>query len=155
MPYKDKEVSKARNRERYATDPEFRRKSRAATEAWEASLERGKWYTPEYGRAKQLERRYKITPQEYDTKLEEQGGHCALCEAVQGTHKRRMTIDHDHNCCDNEKACGKCNRGILCANCNRKIGFLEEMLREAVTPPIPTEGTWLSKAIQYLTQYKV
>ena len=35
MPYKDKAIARARARERYATDPEFRRKSREATERWE------------------------------------------------------------------------------------------------------------------------
>ena len=117
-------------------------------------------YTPEYGRKKQMERRYGLTVEQYEEKLAAQGGHCALCPAVQGTHKRRLTVDHDHCCCDQEKACGKCNRGILCADCNRKVGFLEAVLREALVIPkagtLKTLGnpeTWTSLALQYLTQY--
>jgi hypothetical protein len=109
-------------------------------------------YTPEYGRYKQLERRHKMTVEEYEERLIEQGGHCALCSARQGDDRRRMAIDHDHACCDKELACGKCNRGILCANCNRKIGFLEVVLKEGTI--VPNKGTWLERAMRYLDSYK-
>lgn len=110
-------------------------------------------YTPEYGRKKQLERRYKMTPESYDFQLRSQGGHCALCEADQATHKRRMSVDHDHNCCAGHESCGKCLRGILCANCNRKIGFLEHVLRDGRV--IARSDTWLSRALRYLDSYAV
>jgi hypothetical protein len=162
MPYKNKAVARARARERYATDPEFKRKSREATERWEAANP-GKSYTPEYGRMMQLERRYGLTVEQYEEKLESQGGHCALCPAVQGTHKRRLTVDHDHKCCDKEKACGKCNRGILCADCNRKMGFLEALLRDLRNPENSlvdirnalTNDSWTYRAMQYLRSYEV
>ena len=110
-----------------------------------------------------MERRYGITVEQYEETLESQGGHCALCSAVQGTHKRRLTVDHDHKCCDKEKACGKCNRGILCADCNRKIGFLEHLMKD-----FPFErqdqaevylrnsvrlDSWTYKALKYLKLY--
>ena len=119
-------------------------------------------YTPEYGRMMQMERRYGITVEQYESLLAEQGGHCALCPAIQGTHKRRLTVDHNHNCCDNEKACGKCNRGILCANCNRMLGFLEVLLKDFRNPETGevdlrnslAEGSWTSRALQYLKRYQ-
>jgi Recombination endonuclease VII len=103
--------------------------------------------------------RYGITPKEYDAKLKEQGGHCALCEATMGDAKRSLHVDHDHRCCNfgppKRRTCGNCNRGLLCGPCNRNLQRVEFVLSMSDTPPIPTEGTWLSKAIQYLTQYKV
>ena len=162
MPYKDKAVARARARERYATDPEFRKKSREATDRWEAKNP-GKGYTPEYGRRMQMERRYGMTIEQYEELLSSQEGHCAFCLAVQGTHKRRLTVDHDHKCCLQEKACGKCNRGILCANCNRMLGFLEQLLKD-----FPSErydccevdlrnalqtDSWTRRAMQYLKKY--
>jgi len=151
MPYNTLEKARAHARERYAADPEVRRKAKEATERWETANP-GKGYTPEYGRRKQLGRRHKTTPEKYDAQLLSQGGHCALCDAKQGDNKRRMAIDHDHTCCDSELACGECNRGILCANCNRKVGFLEETLREGTI--VPTPGTWLDSALKYLDSYK-
>jgi recombination endonuclease VII len=161
VPYKNQEDRRNHNRKRYAEDPEFRRKTQAATAAWEATLPDGKWYTPEYGRRKQMERRHKMTVEEYETRLAEQGGHCALCPAVQGDDKRRMAVDHDHECCDKELTCGKCNRGILCADCNRMIGFLEATLKEAMV--IPKAGTvktmgqpksWTARALDYLAYWR-
>ena len=151
MPYNTLEKARAHAKEHYASDPEVRRKQQEATAAWEATLPAGKWYTPEYGRRKQIERRYKMTVEQYEELLASQGGHCALCPAVQGTHKRRLTVDHDHTCCDREKACGECNRGILCADCNRKLGFLEETLREGTY--IANPETWSERALQYLEEY--
>ena len=110
-------------------------------------------YTPEYGRKKQLERRHKMTVEDYEALLALQGGHCALCPAKNGDDKRRMAVDHSHACCDKELACGKCNRGILCADCNRKVGFLEAVLKEGTI--VPKAGTWLDRALQYLDSYRI
>jgi hypothetical protein len=147
------EEKNALARKRYAEDPEYRRKSRAATEKWEAANP-GASYTPEYGRSYMLGRRHKMTPEQYEVKLAEQGGHCALCDAVQYSDKRRLPVDHDHICCPGENTCGKCTRGILCANCNRRVAFLEEILRECWTCPMPHPGKWLERAVQYLRFYK-
>jgi Recombination endonuclease VII len=33
-------------------------------------------------------------------------------------------IDHDHECCPGRgRTCGKCNRALLCTDCNRMIGW--------------------------------
>ena len=68
-----------------------------------------------------------------------------------------MAVDHDGVCCPTQKGCGKCNRGILCANCNRRVGFLEEVLREALVTPrtMLDPPTWTSRAIDYLFDYKM
>jgi Recombination endonuclease VII len=152
MPYKNKEDRRRHDRKRYADNPEVRRTTQEATAKWESTLPTGRWYTPEYGRRKQLERRHRITPEQYDAQLKEQGGHCALCPKTQGDDKRRMAVDHSHACCDTELACGKCNRGILCADCNRKVGFLEAVLKEGTIVPIL--GTWLDRTMQYLKKYQ-
>jgi hypothetical protein len=109
-------------------------------------------YTPEYGRKKQLERRHKMTVEGYEALLASQGDHCALCPAVQGDDKRRMAIDHDHACCDKELTCGECTRGILCADCNRRVAFLEQVLQEAQVTPQP--NSWTEKAMRYIDSYK-
>ena len=80
-------------------------------------------------RGYRLQYLYKITQEQYEKLLESQGGCCALCTEKQGDDKRRMAVDHNHECCSGQKSCGKCLRGILCADCNRKLGFLEQTLR--------------------------
>lgn len=45
---------------------------------------------------------------------------CALCGGREG-----LVIDHDHLCCEEAPACGKCVRGALCNRCNMKVGVWE------------------------------
>jgi predicted nucleic acid-binding Zn ribbon protein len=47
---------------------------------------------------------------------------CQLC----GATDRRLVIDHDHACCPQEKACGRCVRGMLCQPCNVGLGMFRE-----------------------------
>jgi hypothetical protein len=70
-----------------------------------------------------LKRLYGITPEQYDQILADQGGVCAICK--QPPTNRRLYVDHDHMCCPGKKSCGKCLRGLLCAACNAKLGWLE------------------------------
>ena len=54
---------------------------------------------------------------------------CEVCDRrlrrkAQGT---APTIDHDHRCCNTERSCGKCIRGILCVRCNTLIGGYERL----------------------------
>lgn len=101
--------------------------------------------------------RYKVTPEQYDAQLKEQGNHCALCESTDGDAGRRLHIDHDHACCDvgsSGRTCGKCNRGILCGNCNRRLAALEAILRDAlVFPFLGKSDSWTAKALRYLQRY--
>lgn len=61
-----------------------------------------------------------MTQAQYDERLAAQGGACAICR---GTHPGRkgifnMSVDHDH-------FTGRV-RGLLCANCNKGIGFFKD-----------------------------
>lgn len=99
---------------------------------------------------------YKISVKEFDAKLAEQDGHCALCENQHDTNGYRLHVDHDHKCCDTrgrKATCGKCNRGLLCGVCNRKLGFLEKFLLEFEKAEA-RQGTWLYKALLYIEHYK-
>ena len=95
--------------------------------------------------------RYKMSPAQYEAKLAEQGGHCALCSATHGTHK--LHVDHDHRCCTKKFTCGECRRGILCSICNIRLAALEENLLEGSIVPLP--GTWLARALDYIDSYNV
>ena len=102
-----------------------------------------------YGNA----RKYHVPKDWYEKKLDEQGGHCALCPmSVNGRLGTRLSIDHDHYCCPNTKGCcGKCVRGLLCHNCNRMVGVVEMLRRQGQL--IANPGTWLACALAYLQQY--
>jgi hypothetical protein len=115
-------------------------------------------HVPDSSREIRLKYHYKMTVDQYEAQLALQGWLCALCPAIQGDDKRRMAVDHDHSCCPGHKTCGKCNRGILCANCNRKLGFLEQLLAEALVMPFPTligtRESWTGRALRYLINWE-
>lgn len=76
---------------------------------------------------RKLMERYGITLDEYERMLEEQGGHCAICEKTEGARGRRLHVDHCHTT-------GRV-RGLLCSTCNRGIGMLRddvELMRRAL-----------------------
>lgn len=72
-----------------------------------------------------IKSRYGITKEQFEAKLAEQHGLCAVCgtdePGVKGWH-----VDHDHACCPGRRACGKCFRGILCSNCNTALGLMND-----------------------------
>lgn len=84
--------------------------------------------------------KYGITLDEKEQMLAAQGG-CDICGTIvpggRGWH-----VDHDHSCCPGDRSCGKCVRGILCANCNLGIGYFED------------SPEFLAAAIGYLERYK-
>lgn len=88
-----------------------------------------------YHKAYQLRRIYGITIDEYNAKLTEQGGKCAIC-SMEVTFSRDLTAAHLDHC----HATGKV-RGILCVRCNQGIGFLQDRI------------DLLYKAIDYLKEY--
>ena len=61
--------------------------------------------------------RYKLTIEQYSAMIL---SGCEVCGTMENLH-----IDHDHNCCNGVKTCGKCIRGILCINCNQAEGKLK------------------------------
>ncbi|MEU0858431.1 endonuclease domain-containing protein [Streptomyces griseofuscus] len=59
---------------------------------------------------------HKVTPDGYAAALEAQGGACAICHRAPG--RRALAVDRSRTCCPpSSTACGRCTRGLLCANC--------------------------------------
>lgn len=109
-----------------------RDKCRKATANWRVR-------NPHYESSRKLNKRYGITPTQYDTLFISQNGCCAICGNVEtARHNRskkiqKLAVDHCHKT-------GKV-RGLLCQDCNRGIGkFHEEIHR-------------LQGAIEYLTKH--
>jgi hypothetical protein len=69
-------------------------------------------------------RKYNLSAEDYRLLIEIQNGLCGICGNEPG--ERGWQIDHDHSCCEGEKSCGECVRGLLCFNCNIGIGYLKE-----------------------------
>jgi hypothetical protein len=66
-----------------------------------------------------------LSKEQWTWLLKEQGGTCALCFTAP-TWKRRLSVDHDHRCCGEDRACLNCVRGLLCINCNLMLGYAEK-----------------------------
>lgn len=73
--------------------------------------------------------RYRLKQIDFDKMIIDQNNTCLLCP--QTFEDKVPAIDHDHNCCPGEKSCGKCVRGLLCNNCNIKLGWYEKR-KEAI-----------------------
>lgn len=170
MPYKNKADANAAARRRWANDPEVRRRGKEATANWEEDNKeernsyRTDWATrdrlarPEFYRAREFARemkKYNTTVEWYRDKLIEQCGVCAICKHLSHHHGtiQRLQVDHKHACCDlKTKSCGQCLRGLLCADCNMHLSYLEKFLKD-VTTIVPKWDTWLENALLYLTRY--
>lgn len=68
-----------------------------------------------------------LSAEEYLAILEEQGGHCALCDAL--PKRMKLHTDHDHKT--------GLIRGLLCFRCNRAL-------------PAYVTADWLRRAADYL-----
>lgn len=64
-----------------------------------------------------LEKRYSVTREQYEVKLEEQGGVCQICKKPCSTGQR-LVVDHNHDT-------GQV-RSLLCKGCNFRLGNLED-----------------------------
>lgn len=63
---------------------------------------------------------HNMSHDDYRAMLTAQDGKCAICHEIM----ERVEIDHDHACCDGRsRTCGRCNRELLCSDCNRMIGW--------------------------------
>lgn len=71
-------------------------------------------------RNRALKFKYGITQADYERKLAEQGGGCAICESKETRGKHSFSVDHCHKTGN--------VRGLLCNNCNRAIGLLSDDL---------------------------
>lgn len=147
-----KECQKARRKEEYAaftpeqhqrrkeqrSTPEYRNGRKLYNAQYMAALSEQARY--ELRRKARLKHRYGVTPEQYDAKLAEQGGGCAICKRISG--KIKFSFDHNHACCKGRNSCGKCLRGLICQPCNAWIGFIE------------SHPGWLERVQIYLARYK-
>ena len=173
MPYKNKADANAAARRRWAENPEVRRKGKEATANWEKENKeqndayRAKWMKDHrfknYVDARAYEfmremKKYGTTVEWYRARLIEQSGICAICNHLSHHHGtlQRLQVDHNHECCDlRTKSCGKCLRGLLCADCNINLSYLEKFLADAwVFPMLGKGNSWTGRALKYLDSYK-
>lgn len=85
-------------------------------------------------RDSQLRRHYGINLADYQEMLIAQGNTCAICPSTEPGGNGTWHVDHDHTCCPGNISCGKCVRGLLCANHNTGLGMFDdnpEILRAA------------------------
>ena len=82
-----------------------------------------------------LRHKYSITTEEYNSKLYEQNGQCAICGSETTGHRMQsnLLVDHDHKT-------GKI-RGLLCSKCNRGLGQFDD------------DPELMMSAIRYIQQY--
>lgn len=99
---KEKQRNREYKRKRYA-DPEGRQVIKSQYTKW----------------------RYGVTMEEIDAMVAAQGG-CAICGTPKPPRTRGWHVDHDHACCKDYPTCGKCNRGILCHDCNLGLGNFKD-----------------------------
>ena len=57
---------------------------------------------------------------EQKREIADYAGGCAIC-GHSDPGAKGWVVDHDHGCCDGEKSCPKCRRGILCGWCNKLL----------------------------------
>ena len=70
--------------------------------------------------------RYGISSSAYAAMLNRQNGCCAICGRRASDFERRLAVDHDHACCQGNRSCGSCVRGLLCGSCNDALGLVRE-----------------------------
>lgn len=86
-----------------------------------------------YNRARSRKYGTGFTEEEFEQKLEKQGGLCAICGASKPSSKS-LHADHCHET--------KTKRGVLCQKCNMAIGLFRD------------NTELMERAIMYLNQYK-
>ena len=109
---------------RYKDNPE---KEKQRTEYWRKSQNTDLKYSY---RKWALKKNYNLTLEEYNLKLKEQDGVCAICKTP--PNKKQLAVDH----------CHKTNkiRKLLCGNCNTALGLFKDNIDV------------LNKAISYLKE---
>ena len=84
---------------------------------------------------------YNLTPCQFTRMLVEQDGKCAICY-TRDPGAKKWSVDHDHECCDGPRSCGKCVRSLLCTKRNTGIAmFGDDIVR-------------LKGAIAYLEEHR-
>ena len=84
-------------------------------------------------------KRYGITVKQFEALLKSQNNNCGICSRKFWDETSGPNIDHDHSCCnEQQKSCGRCIRGLLCASCNFALGALLD------------NPDWFTKGAKYL-----
>ena len=99
---RNKDKINARERHRYATDPEYR-----AAKLVSSGKNR---------REKNLKRKYGISLEGYSAMLARQSGVCAIC--LKEELNKSLCVDHDHNT--------RMLRDLLCDACNKGLGHYRD-----------------------------
>lgn len=86
-------------------------------------------------------KKYSLSIDDYHKMLEEQNFACKVCNKKDTTFRKRLSVDHDHECCPGEGSCGRCVRGLLCHHCNAALGNVKDDIEI------------LNKLIQYLKNF--
>lgn len=72
---------------------------------------------------------FNLTKERFREMLEAQGNSCAICGSDEpGKGIAAWCVDHDHDCCNGNRSCGKCVRGLLCRKCNTGLGMFNDKL---------------------------
>jgi hypothetical protein len=83
-----------------------------------------------------LKRNYGISYNEYMKMYNEQQGKCKICGGegflMRKTHKTKLVVDHCHNTGN--------VRGLLCHNCNRALGLLQDNVETLKNAQLYLEG---------------
>jgi hypothetical protein len=121
------ECARAIKKAYFETRPEARERQRKHARAYaadhrkEACKRASEHYYKNKSRhfATRLRRECGLSIEQYDVLHEHQQGVCAICRRkCSNTKMTRLCVDHDHN--TNQI------RGLLCNNCNRAIGLLQD-----------------------------
>lgn len=120
----------ARNRERYANNPESRVRIRTPErqEKYNAHNRERRANDPEYHvrqRERAYRRKYGITTAQYDRIFAALGGKCPLCKVKAARATRRLAVHHDH-ALDAQVAAGEITKAatvvtLLCGWHNRRL----------------------------------
>ena len=80
-------------------------------------------------------RKYGISLGQYEKILQDQAGCCALCgDEQQGETTKHLFVDHDH-------ITGEV-RGLLCRQCNTRLGLIDDLGIEHVTDYLEGNLPW-------------
>lgn len=123
---------RASNPERRAYKTEYQREYMQRRRADDPALqEYGRqnaraWYHKDgnasISRARDLKRKYGLSPDDVEQRIAEQGGCCALCGMpFDETERLKPVVDHDPRLGNRREAV----RGILHQECNRQLGYIE------------------------------
>lgn len=82
-------------------------------------------------------KRFGLTPEQYIDLSNAQNNVCKICN---NSESKRLSVDHNHSCCNGQFSCGRCIRGLICSRCNRTLGLLKD------------DVNILNKMIEYLSR---